>query len=114
MRKRLRKKKHLGEYQRLGFHFTASLPGVPFGGDAETLRRFSYFLRENGLASWSFIGTGCWEFFVWHSEYPGLTSDAHRVLVMDWLKAEPMIDGADMSVVYDIWAEDDNEADGDA
>jgi hypothetical protein len=33
---------------------------------------------------------------------------------MDWLKAEPTIDGADMSVVYDIWAEDENESDGDA
>jgi len=33
---------------------------------------------------------------------------------MEWLKAEPTIDGADMSAVCHIWAEDEGEPDGDA
>jgi uncharacterized protein len=106
MRKRLRKKKHLGEFRQLGFEVTCQLqPNL----SSESFDRFiDEFLAEaieaHGL---SFGGGGSpesdWSGVVARTHRYASTTEEHRQLVQIWLRHRPEIRAFELSEPVDLW-----------
>ena len=104
MKKRLRKKKHLGEFQELGFRvrfrFPADLP------TAECNRLLEEWVTQavegNGLLLGGGGGADVWEGFV-TKEGRGSATEEHRLLVTSWLGAHPLVLEYTVSPLVDAW-----------
>ena len=105
MNKRLRKKKHRGEFREMGFKMAFRTPtGLPAEERNHFLDRFiEEAVEANGLA---FGGGGGpdepWEGFVtlWNR---GLATLKHREKVEQWLIREPLVVSYYLGVLIDAW-----------
>ena len=104
MRKRLRKKLHLKEFQELGFEITCSF--VPNFSDADFDSFIDEFIDEaierNGL---QFGGGGDrkeWRGFV-ALDHRGMVTEAHRTKVSDWLASRTEITEYQVGNLVDAW-----------
>jgi hypothetical protein len=104
MNKRLRKKKHRGEFQELGFavrfRFTAGLA-------AEARNRLlddwiAQAIEDNDLVFGGGGGDDEWEGFVTVDE-GGSATEAHRESVARWLQANPLVVDHTVSALVDAW-----------
>ncbi len=106
MRKRLRKKRHLGEFQELGFTVWWRMKSIP--DESECLQFLGRFLEEaieaNGL---SFGGGGGsdsdeGEGFVANMG-GGSATDEHRAIVQEWLTQDPDVAECRVEPLPDAW-----------
>jgi len=104
MRKRLRKKKHLGEFQQLGFELSFRYRPA----DAETDNvLLDAFLREaieaNGLQFGGGGGPGAWAGFAASDARYGGATDADRETVRAWLASRSEITEFAVGPLRDAW-----------
>lgn len=106
-RRRVRKKRHQGEYQELGFSFSIKLKDLPKGKwdeRADTVwEEFMDFLHRYGLCwgggfEWGFI-TGC---TVRKARAPYL-HEGHRRLLEDWFRNNPEVVAYKVGPLIDAW-----------
>ena len=108
MRKRLRKKKRVGEYQELGF-----AAGLRFSGglDIETrnnlLDRFiEHAIENNGLQFGGGGGGNEWSGFVDLDKHRHSATETHREAVKQWFIQEPLVLGYYITPLMDSWHSD--------
>jgi len=103
MNKRLRKKKHLGEFRELGFLLRFQIdPALSTEArDALIDRWLQENIEAHGL---SFGGGGlhAFEGFVCRADR-GSATDAHRAAVASWLAAQPGVTGHAVFPLVDAW-----------
>lgn len=105
MKKRLRKKKRLGEFQEFGFKTGFRFPGqLDTNASNDLLDRFIRdAIEKNGL---QFGGGGAgneWNGFVALATPRGSTLETHRQAVENWFKQEPEVQEYYLSDMIDIW-----------
>jgi uncharacterized protein YggL (DUF469 family) len=104
MKKRLRKKKHLGEFEELGFRVRFRLS--PDLRDAERNRLLAEgWIREAIEANELCFGGGgleVWDGFVTLAR-GGSATEEHRRLVARWLEAQPAIVEHTVFPLVDAW-----------
>jgi uncharacterized protein YggL (DUF469 family) len=106
MKKRIRKKKHIGEFKELGFELEFQIVGANDSEHAVDL--FFEFLEEaierNGLF---FGGVGKhdrWSGVVHAKTRNGVpTTPEQREAVVSWLEERPSFDAVNASDFFDIW-----------
>lgn len=109
MRKRLRKKKRIGEFQEKGFAVRFTFE-KGMDDDYQISDKFLDFLDmcEPKLAM--AIGTGDgehWEFVVGRKQRYVSTYDGDRTKVFQWLVAQPEILSVKMTDSWDLWYADE-------
>ena len=106
MKKRLRKQHHLGEFRQFGFSLESKFGRVlsPAEFDAFVVQFITDAIEANGLL---FGGGGSptrgWSGVVQRDHRYDSTTDDHRKVLSDWLKARPEIEQARVSATWDIW-----------
>ena len=108
MKKRLRKKKRIGEYQELGF-----ATGFRFSDtlDMETrnnlLDKFiKQAIEDNDLQFGGGGGGNEWSGFVAADEYRVSATDSHRDVVQEWFIREPLVLEYYATSLMDAWHSD--------
>jgi uncharacterized protein YggL (DUF469 family) len=106
VRKRLRKKRHLGEFQELGFELTFRILGSD-DAEQETDRLFEFLegaIEANGMYFGGVGTNGRWSGVVHCPDRPGTpTTDARREMVIAWLRARTDFEFFEASVLFDVW-----------
>jgi uncharacterized protein YggL (DUF469 family) len=104
MKKRLRKKKHLGEFQEFGFEvscrFNSELSDEQFEQFIDTFLQEA--IESNGL---SFGGGGDkqeWKGFV-TLDRSGSATEEHRINVSKWLESRPEVIYIKVDSLVDAW-----------
>ena len=102
MKKRLRKKLHLGEFREYSFHVAFRTPAsVSAVEDDDLLDRFLEMLEVNVL---QFGGSGgLHEFDGIVQCYPGSATDQHRDTVRLWLEHQPDVFNIVVGELVDAW-----------
>lgn len=104
MRKRLRKKRHLGEFQEFGF--TVSWKMKSNLNDEEYNQFWDRFIKEaieaNGLSFGGGIGPDEGEGFVANMG-GGSATDEHRAIVQEWLTQDPDVAECRVEPLRDAW-----------
>ncbi len=105
MRKRLRQKRHLGEFQELGFTVWWSTKTEL--NDEELDQFFDRFIEEaieaNGLSFGGGIGSNEGEGFVVASPGRGSATDEHRAVIQEWLTQDPDVVECRVEPLRDAW-----------
>ena len=103
MKKRMRKKLYLGEFQEFGFEVQFRLPAELSAADLEVF--FERFMAEaverNGLMAGGGCGTD-WDIFVTLADR-GSAEEKHRKLVDDWLKNSSQVSEIRIGPLVDAW-----------
>ena len=104
MRKRLRKKKRLGEFAEFGLSVTVT-PNIPFGSRErnDLLDRFIEEAIEKNALSCGGGGGDTWEFFVTANGKRASVTDAQRQSLEAWLRSTPAIGSYTLSSPLDAW-----------
>ena len=115
MKRRLRKKKHVGEFREYGFEIR-----FIFSEQLSTVDRNSLLddwiclaIENNGL---QFGGGGrgnIWKGVV-TSEGKGSTTEEQRIIIEEWLSAEPRVLDYEVGSLIDVWLDDKNRIDHEA
>lgn len=108
MRRRLRKKCHLGEFREDRFNVTFSLSIDKKSAQEEFLDQFVAAIEVNGLV----CGGSCyteWNLFV--TAYRGSAVETDRTYVLTWLERQPMVKDIVIGPLIDTWWGGDNEKD---
>ena len=102
--KRQLKKKHLGEFQELGFMVDAKLVGTPSESERDGLlvRFLTEAIEANGLAFGGGYSADFSGFVVSHKAY-GKVEESHRALVQDWLAKQAMLTDVKVGELRDAW-----------
>jgi uncharacterized protein YggL (DUF469 family) len=103
VRKRLRKKLRVGEFQELGFTVELTLP--PDLDEAAMWLLSDAFLEQAIEANGLLCGGGCgrsWDVFVVHAGRCSAT-EAHRAAVAAWLAQQPLLLAARIGPLVDAW-----------
>lgn len=106
MRKRLRKKRHLGEYRQLGFSLQCKFGSVlsPEAFDQFTDAFLAEAVERHGLI---FGGGGSpssgWHGLLCRNHRYASTDETDRTAVSTWLAARPEVDAFLVSVPWDVW-----------
>lgn len=106
MNKRLRKKKHFGEFRQLGFsagcQFRSGLSSVAF--DQFTDEFIAHAVEANRLV---FGGGGSpdrgWNGIVCRDHSHDSTTDGDRAAVHHWLEQSPEVESFQLSDFWDVW-----------
>ncbi len=105
MRKRLRKKKHLREFQELGFFLSFTFPERLSIQERETL--LDGFIRDaieaNGLQFGGGGPNNTCEGFVALDKKRGSTTEKHRQAVAEWLEKQPQVVSCEVGPLVDAW-----------
>ena len=102
MKKRLRKKRHLGEFAEYGFKLRfAMTDGLSTSDRNLILDDFIFEIERLGL---QFGGGGVadWEGFA-ALDSCGSATDEHRSAILAWLKSHPNIEKPDVGPLVDAW-----------
>ncbi len=104
MRKRLRKKRRLGEFRESIFGVRFSLrDGLAVGADDEFLWRFlDEAIEANGLLCGGGRQGAAWEFYVQLARR-GSPSEAQRTAVGAWLAQQPEVEMHELGGLFDGW-----------
>lgn len=109
MKKRLRKKKHLGEFKQCGFEiqvvFVVELGRVAMWN---WFYCFLDFLENNNACFGGSFGPLEWNGFVEPFGSVKSLTEADRLLVSNWLKQMPMFKDVVISPLKDAWYEDND------
>jgi uncharacterized protein len=102
--KRQLKKKHLGEFQELGFMIEAQLAGSPSEAERNALlhRFLSEAIEANGLAFGGGYGDDFSGFVVSGKAY-GKVDENHRALVQAWLGKQAALSDVKVGELRDAW-----------
>lgn len=113
MKKRLRKKKRVGEFQelgfRIGFRFSENLDEKT---KDDITDRFIEEAIENNCLQFGGGGNNEWSGFITSDRSRVSTSDLHRQAVEYWIRHEPLIVEYFVSPLVDAWHgdfDDDSE-----
>jgi uncharacterized protein YggL (DUF469 family) len=106
MKKRLRKKRHLGEFREDGFSVSFHLAGDALSQD-EQLDFLDSIITEaiepNGLDCGGGGGNGSeWYFFITRSGR-GSTMEADRTAVLKWLEGQAIVRDISVGPLVDAW-----------
>lgn len=106
MRKRIRKKRHLGEFREYGFSVSFSfVVETSAGKDDEQLAFIESFIAEaieaNGLCCGGGGGKE-WEVFITR-DGRGSATETDRANVFNWLEKQPAIKGISVGPLVDAW-----------
>jgi uncharacterized protein YggL (DUF469 family) len=108
LKKRLRKKKRVGDFREFGF-----LVGFRFSKqlqrDARNRLLDNYIqtaIEKNGLQFGGGGGADIWEGFVVVNKPRGSTDSSHQEMIERWLKQEPLIIEYYVSQMVDAWQGD--------
>lgn len=96
MKKRLRKKLRLKEFQELGFHTSFDLPEEV--SDDDFFDQLIPFVESQGL----FIGGGLTNFYAEAGSRKSVTPEQRQALV-DWLNKHPNISNINVGPLNDAW-----------
>ena len=104
MNKRLRKKKHVGEFQELGFHVVyRAASGLSPEVREELLWAFlTGAIEANGLLAGGGGGEPA-NFFVVSAARRGSATEEQRAAVRQWLAGETRIASSDVGALLDAW-----------
>ena len=103
MKKRMRKKLYLGEFQEFGFEVQFRLPADLSEPDQEKF--FDTFMDEAIERHGLMCGGGCgtdWDIFVTLADR-GSATEKHRKLVEDWLGNSPLVSEVRIGPLVDSW-----------
>lgn len=105
MKKRLRKKKRLGEFQEFGFKADFRfLSQLDTKARNDLLDRFiEHAIENNGLQFGGGGGGNEWNGSVALGKPRGSTLETHRQAVENWFKQEPEVKEYYLSDMIDIW-----------
>ena len=105
MRKRLRKKKRIGEFQELGFCVTFRFSENLSIEDGNRLKEefLEQAIEQNGLVCGGGGPDNKWEVFVTLDEPRGSTTEQHRQAVEKWLSRNQRIVGYEIGPLVDAW-----------
>ena len=95
MKKRLRKKRRLGEFREFGFE-------VEFTADESVLDEFIDMIEENNLQS-GIGGLETWEGVV-QGDWRQSVTEQQREIVRQWLMNHPKIQAVKAGEFVDMWA----------
>jgi len=105
MRKRLRKKKHVGEFQELGFELSFDIPGDLSGDDRNAL--LDDFITDAIEANDLQFGGGgsgaTWSGFAVLDRQRGSTTEDQRQAVLKWLEDHPNVSNIMVGELVDAW-----------
>ena len=102
MKKRLRKKLHVGEFREFGFSVSFQTEATLSTDERDSLLdAFIVMIEANGL---QFGGGGLdqWEGFV-ALDSRGTATELHRQVVQRWLEDQPHIHGVVVGKLMDAW-----------
>lgn len=103
--KRQLKKKHLGEFQELGFQFEAKLVRTPTIAERDAF--VDQFLAEaieaHGLEFGGGGGNDDFGGFVASSKRYGKVNEGHRTLVGEWLAKQSLLTDIKVGELRDAW-----------
>ena len=104
MKKRLRKKKHEGEFQEFGFEVSFGLlADLAFEERNAVLDAFiTEAIEANGL-QFGGGGTTTWEGFIALDKPRGSATEDHRSVVTAWLEKNPKIVNVQVGELRDAW-----------
>ena len=103
MRKRIRKKLFLGEFQEFGFEVQFRLP--PDLSDQDQEAFFDAFIAEVIEGHGLMCGGGCgtdWDIFITLADR-GSAKEGHQKLVEDWLRNSPLVSEIKIGPLVDAW-----------
>jgi uncharacterized protein len=103
MRKRIRKKLFLGEFQEFGFEVQFRLP--PDLSDQDQEAFFDAFMTEAIEGPGLMCGGGCgmdWDIFITLADR-GSAQESHRKLVEDWLRKSSLVSEIRIGPLVDAW-----------
>lgn len=104
MRRRLRKKRRLGEFREFGFVVEFDSPEVDIEAPNQLLFDFlDYAIEPHGLCCGGGGGTRQWRFIVSLYKKRGSTTDAHREAVKRWLDGDPRVAYIQFGPPIDLW-----------
>ena len=104
MRKRLRKKLHVGEFQVFGFRITGMLAeSVDHGRANRLFDEWIEFIESRGLFCGGSIDQRGGRFSQYVDRSPHTCTDADRNAVRAWLNARSEIATADVHALEDVW-----------
>ncbi|WP_415407921.1 YggL family protein [Sulfurovum sp. CS9] len=110
MKKRLRKKKRVGEFQEMGFDVSFDIQkGLTVSEQNAILDDFiTQAVEKNGL---QFGGGGDihWQGFIVLNKSRGSVSIHHRKIVQKWLEKNPKISNPHIGELRDVWYGWDSE-----
>lgn len=103
MRKRIRKKKHLGEFQEFGFTLTFTTQDLTSAQqDAFWDRWLLDAVEANGLAFGGGQRQSSWSGFITMARR-GSVTEGHRATIEEWLSNEAMVTEHNVSALVDAW-----------
>ena len=103
MRKRIRKKRRLGEFQEFGFEVRFGLPSDFSERDQDAF--FDAFISEAIESNRLMCGGGCgreWDVFI-AKVGRGSATENHRKMVGDWLRNSPYVFELQIGPLVDAW-----------
>lgn len=103
MRKRIRKKRRVGEFQELGFEVQFRLKDVVSEPVVDTF--WDGFIREAIEGHGLMCGGGCgrhWDVFVARGGRGSATED-HRAAIKRWLDSHPDVEAVRVGPLVDAW-----------
>jgi len=100
MRKRLRKKRHLGEFKEEGFNVTFSFDGDALEQDV-FLDRFIEAVETNGLTCGGGFGKE-WDMYI-TMDGRGTATETDRMAVLNWLEGQPAVKNISVGPLVDAW-----------
>jgi len=105
MKRRLRKKFHLGEFREFGFAVQFALdPQLPEAAAGAFLDRFIVQAVEADRMCAGGGGHGArWDFFVSSAARRGSVDEAQRARVLDWLGRQPEVLERSAGPLVDAW-----------
>lgn len=105
MKRRLRKKFHLGEFREFGFAVTFALaPGLSETESGDFLEKFITQALESDRLCAGGGGHGSrWNFFVSAAARRGSVDEAQRTRVLDWLGAQREVVEREAGPLVDAW-----------
>ncbi len=106
MRKRLRKKRHLSEFQELGFEVAFQILGFE-DSEQETDRLFEFLdeaIEANGMYFGGSGKEGKWSGVIYSLNRHGSPmTEIRRDLVISWLRANEDFEFLEASELFDVW-----------
>ena len=102
MRRRLRKKKHLGEFKQMGFEMEGDLrPELPRSEEDAFIERVLQWLEVRDLAFGGSIGGGAFGGFVSRDRVSATEDD--RAALTTLLERDPAVSRHDVGALRDAW-----------
>jgi uncharacterized protein YggL (DUF469 family) len=102
MRRRLRKKKHLGEFKQLGFDMEGDLrPDLPRPEEDAFIERLLQFVEARDLGFGGSVGRGAFGGFV--SRDRGSSTEDDRTACATFLESDPAVMRHEVGALRDAW-----------